>query len=256
MVDLPLDILNLIYESLKAADDNCTAVCLALTCRGFFNTYKAMNPGPIDIWTFTQYPMWAGPCPHSGQILLGVKLQWLGELLTDWIGPKYRPMRGVPSCQVTLRRPFRPYFLHVDTYGHSDTEYGAGYDQEVRLIARYQDWLKSAVRIDGARFHALPSPYGKGQKWYEEARLAMLRDAERRESWGAWTQYWLETQIYQRLPYMERLQVADSFKERKEIAKKKARVVCKLGQASRFIVRQVKHLRYRMEGKDILERVG
>lgn len=49
IVDLPLDLLDTFFQTLKDVDDDCSAVCLALTCRALYKTYKSMNKPPIDL---------------------------------------------------------------------------------------------------------------------------------------------------------------------------------------------------------------
>ena len=77
----------------------------------------------------------------------------------------------------------------------------------------------------------------------------ILRDAERRKTWGVWMRYWSENQNFQKIPYMDKLKAADGFKEREEFSKKKGLVVGKLGKVKRWVVRHAHHIRYQLDKK-------
>jgi hypothetical protein len=114
-------------------------------------------------------------------------------------------------------------------------------DKETAMLSRYDDWWNMGTDIGGMTGHLLPSPHNKSKKWYKEAGLAIIRDAERRETWRDWRRFWLKTQAFRKVPYWDKLKVTEIFERREEIAKNKGPLVRKLGRTMRCVNR---HLLY------------
>jgi hypothetical protein len=125
--------------------------------------------------------MWAS---FGGYIVLGQRALWLGELVENWMGPKYRPVERDYRSQ-SFSACHSAFFLRREVYGDGNISS----PEESALHARYDDWQKMSVRTGGYLRHLLPSPHNKGKAWSHEARATILRDVETHEDWTEWMNF-------------------------------------------------------------------
>jgi hypothetical protein len=132
--------------------DNCSPVCLGLTCRTFYLALKTLFPGPISL----SYGVYSRQChPSVVEDEQPINTTRLDTLLRDFFLPKYR-------LQGYLTKGNSAYFLRRDVYGET---FGLN---ELRLRERYEDYDLMSFKFSRLRYRLLHNPYNMGNDWYEE----------------------------------------------------------------------------------------
>jgi hypothetical protein len=161
IVDIPLEIILMIMKGLANRGDNCSPVCLGLTCHTFYLVLKTIYPQPISL----SY----GVCPEKGHPAIfaderPINITRLDTLLREFFPPQYR-LSGY------LTKGNSAYFLRRHVYGET---FGLN---ELKLRERYEDYDFMTFEYSGVRYRLLHNPYNMGNDWYEEA-YRKLRETE------------------------------------------------------------------------------
>ena len=161
--DLPLDIIFILMKSLANRLDNCTAVCLGLTCRAYYRLLKRLYPHPISLGftTHMKNPLYP---QFSRQDNLVISLH---NLLRMFVGLNYR--------LAAYQTRSGPHFLNRDIYGDRVGP------KEKALEERYHDFYlmccfnstTRSVRVE----YLFPNPYGMGDSWYSRVRIKLRETA-------------------------------------------------------------------------------
>jgi hypothetical protein len=157
--DLPLDIIFILMKGLADRLDNCSAVCLGLTCRTYYRLLKRLYPAPISLGFTTHlknrlYPQFS---TQENMVII------LHNLLRIFIGLNYR--------LAAIQTRSGPHFLNRDIYGDRVGP------KEKALGERYHDFYlmccfnstTRSVRVE----HLFPNPYGMGDSWYIRVRMKL-----------------------------------------------------------------------------------
>lgn len=157
--DIPPEIILMLMKGLMNYGDNCSPVCLGLTCRMFYLVLKRLHPQPISL----SY----GVCPDPEKLHptifedeRPIDIIRLDTLLREFFPPEYR-----------LSGYLTAYFLRRQVYGGV---YGLN---ELKLRERYEDYDLMTIEYNGVRYRLLPNPYNMGIGWYEQA-YRKLRETE------------------------------------------------------------------------------
>lgn len=198
--DLPLDILILVFSHLNLG----TVVLLSLTCKQLRMAYQLLYPNEkISLLE---------PCnelPNARPIL--------ADLLSTWIGPKYRRRDwGFERTYYRNRLSVAPpQYLLRSVYGDQpgylfDDAWCAVARKEHALCERYYSYYHD-VRINswtGGKEYILPYPFNRGEEWMVEAKKAVVVDAETRKSWVEWMGVWSHSYVFHEgMSYGEKLDV-------------------------------------------------
>ncbi|KAM0131371.1 hypothetical protein ACHAPC_009951 [Botrytis cinerea] len=146
----PLDIINIIFDMLYEEDEPTTIICLALTCRNYWDFFqgkpwKKFSFGTLEDGSFYE--------------------RSFIELTESWIGPAYRRI-GPDS------RHIETPFLSRAVYGDQPGK------EEKTLDDRWKDYktLTSRDEEAGRLTRHVPKPFGvSADKWYPLA-ARQLRD--------------------------------------------------------------------------------
>lgn len=208
LADLPHEILLLILSHFNLG----TAVLASLTCKRLYFAYKDLHP---NLKVSLSEHCCKGPMVQMYRSYWEASKISLGDLLENWIGPKYRrhdwshfyfgyfnynPLMDPP--QYLLRAAYGDYPSWDGECKHYMRE------KEHALGMRYQDY-HMAVRtnpLTGEHENILPQPFNAGKKWFKGAKRAIFADALTRTSWVEWMGFWWEhSDFFCGMAYREKL---------------------------------------------------
>lgn len=191
---LPVELSDIVFGLLSPID----ATCFGLSCKALYEKYKSrkhyIHPIPLDVWEFRGCPFTpSGKCPSKdfksrqrpkpGKIRIPTPKKMeemqradekylynsfvvLGEILREWMGPKYRnwpvDARQDRGCLPAF------HYLAIEIYGAEP-----GSPKEKGLQARYRDYINAAVPIHPATqpqyyVSKVPNPFNRGDKWLRD----------------------------------------------------------------------------------------
>lgn len=192
--------------------------------------------------------MWAR---LGGDIVLAQKTIWLGELIENWMGPKYRPV-GKSFRSKSFSACHSPFFLRRSVYGDATNEKVGR--AEWALHRRYNDWQTMAVRRHGYKQHLLPSPYNKGKAWYEEARITILQDLEKHRNWTEWMSFWNRSNVFDTISYLDKLKAEEYLEKKKQkknpSVERKEALLVKSEEVKQWSNRHLRYFRHCLTGDE------
>ncbi|KAJ8060819.1 hypothetical protein OCU04_009903 [Sclerotinia nivalis] len=149
--------------------DYCTAVCFALTCRLHWKIFRQIYAGIIRLSTLS-----VGFKARSKD---GWSSLTLGNLLKDWMYPKYRPMYCYVSTNGVMRFDPDRILLYISTKSYPSKGgekeqkfasrirgYRRNYFLDLQRTQPYQDHYFSHKPLELDLF--VPNPYRMGDEWY------------------------------------------------------------------------------------------
>jgi hypothetical protein len=175
-----------------------------LTCRKLYQFSKFKYPEHISLYELS--PL--AKCD-------GKEIRFnLGDLLEDWVGPLYR--RRVWSLNSIQRKHYQlpPQFLIRSIYGSFP-----GDPEEVALAKRYLEYYSSQRQVGSKTWYILPNPYNKAAGyWWIQAKECIMNDAKDFRGraiwdWNAWMGFWMPSEVFLNIGYMEKLKVLQWFEE-------------------------------------------
>lgn len=140
-----------IFESMDQEENIASLVSLGLACRWFYQILKALHPTPIRL---TYQPATI----RHGQCVI------LTRYVADFLGPQYRQTIFI---QINMDCAFQVHFLNQMTFGATNGEAERRFRERVSAYFRMEYW------DGGVKFFLLPSPFGKGEDWYNEVEEIM-----------------------------------------------------------------------------------
>ncbi|TGO45025.1 hypothetical protein BCON_0432g00040 [Botryotinia convoluta] len=148
---IPVEIIFQIIELLLNDNDECTAVCVAITGRAYYRFFRSAHPEQVLLISRPPYPYSLKGFPPS-----------LAKLLHDSLVPEYRFSKRLHQ------------FLLCSVYGDE-----AGTLKEWDLIQRTRDY-HSIISRQGRTVGKLilPNPFGMGTDWYLAAVRQFVKHVE------------------------------------------------------------------------------
>ncbi|KAF7863010.1 hypothetical protein EAF04_007093 [Stromatinia cepivora] len=149
--------------------DYCTAVCFALTCSLHWNIFRQIYAGRIRLSTLS--------VGFKARRKDGWFTLTLGNLLKDWMYPKYRPMYCFVSTDGVMRFDPDRIRLYISTISYPVKggekeqklasrirEYRKNHFLDLQRTQSYQDHYSSHKPLKLDLF--VPNPYRMGDEWY------------------------------------------------------------------------------------------
>ncbi|KAF8847590.1 hypothetical protein BDZ45DRAFT_754727 [Acephala macrosclerotiorum] len=148
LAGLPKDIMFKLFELMAENKDIASMFTLGLACRSFYLILKALHPGPIPL-TYEPFTIRHGQCV----ILTRFVVEFLGSQFRQIVFPR-----------INMNCEFQVHFLNQKTFGTARGEVEQQFGERVSAYFRMEYWDAEA----GAKIFMLPSPFGKGEAWYDE----------------------------------------------------------------------------------------
>ncbi|TAQ87676.1 hypothetical protein B7494_g3976 [Chlorociboria aeruginascens] len=160
LLDIPNEVFIMIFQILRNSDLPGPAACLALVSRNIYPIFKAVSPGPVHL----NHPTFT--------ISVGTTTTTDGEeeavsehLLANWIGPNYVQAQKCWWGPITN-------FLRAEIYAedpklvkyeeYRDIKWTLRGEKELEWFLRWEDYVILHS------FCNLPTPFDKGEQWWDE----------------------------------------------------------------------------------------
>lgn len=176
-----------------------------MTCRKLYQHYKFEYPEKISLYE------------RSASITdpYGVAELTLGDLMATWIGPFYRRRIWRTNSVQIQDDQLPPQFLRREIYGASP-----GNVEEVALAKRYIEYQSFHRLIGNRTLYLLPHPFDlSDSEWNAQAKECILKDAKDFRgrggawTWNKWMSFWVSSEVFANISYMDKLKVLQWFEE-------------------------------------------